>query len=325
MGIKDCKAVEIFSAKLNNEITEKEIELQEAREATKLLAQEYINTHDTGIRTELAQMTAYTVDEALRDRTNYIDLIADRKDVDYGEKAIFVTELDGLTADITAKGVAAERSTDKRKYDTVETKFVSTRPYLGFMDIATGRIEFDKMAERAVDKIDQRIVQELEETMYNSFSTFSSPNYAKGTGVEPAVLDEQIDAFMRLGGVSLVGDVQAIGKITSIDGFDRVPDEMIMNYNKNRHLGIYRGANVVQLINPLIRGSLTDTMLRRDLIYIVPSGSPEMRPLKVVFEGDMVMRERENFEDGSYEMVLGKHFGAKVIGAEKYLGLYEIQ
>jgi len=98
-----------------------------------------------------------------------------------------------------------------------------------------------------------------------------------------------------------------------------------MNYNKNRHLGIYRGANVVQLINPLIRGSLTDTMLRRDLIYIVPSGSPEMRPLKVVFEGDMVMRERENFEDGSYEMVLGKHFGAKVIGAEKYLGLYEIQ
>ena len=325
MAVKDYKAVEIFSAKLKNEIDEKDIELQEAREAVRLLAQEYVETHDPGIRTEIAQMTAYTVDEALRERTNYIDLIADRKDVDYGEKAIFITELDGLTADITAKGVAPERSTNKRKTETVDTKFVSTRPYIGFMDLATGRINFDRMAEQAADKIDNAIVKELEEVLYNSFSTFASPNYGKGTGVEPSVLDDQIDAFMRLGGVTLVGDVQAIGKITSIDGFDRVPDEMIMDFNKNRHFGIYRGANVVQLINPLVRGSLTDTMLRRDLIYIIPTGSPEMRPLKVLFEGDMVMRERENFEDGSYEMVLGKHFGAKVVGAEHYLGIYEIE
>lgn len=252
-------------------------------------------------------------------------MIADRKDVDYGEKAIFVTELDGLTADITAKGVAPERSTVKRKYDTIDTKFVSTRPYIGFMDLATGRIHFDRMAEQATDKIDNAIVKELESVLYNSFSTFSSPNYAKGTGVEPSVLDDQIDAFMRLGGVSLVGDVQAIGKITSIDGFDRVPDDMIKEFNQNRHFGIYHGANVVQLINPLVRGSLKDTVLRRNLIYIIPTGSPEMRPLKVLFEGDIVMRERENFEDGSYEMVLGKHFGAKVVGSEHYLGLYEIQ
>lgn len=325
MAVKDYKAIEIFSARLNNEIDEKEIELQEAREAVKLLAQDYVETRDPGIRTELAQMTAYTVEEALQERTNYIDLIADRKDVGYGEKAIFVIELDGLVADVTAKGVAPERSTNKRKSETVDTKFVSIRPYIGFMDLAMGRLHFDKMAEQALDKIDNRIVQELEEILYSSFSTFASPNYAKGTGVEPSVINDQINAFMRLGGVSLVGDVQAISKITTLEGFDRVPDELIIEFNKNRHLGIYNGANVVQLINPLVKGSLTETMLRRDLIYIIPSGSPEKRPLKVVFEGDLVMRERENFEDGSYEMVLGQHFGAKVIGAEYYLGLYEIE
>jgi hypothetical protein len=321
------KEVDIFIAQAKGEIDAKSPELAEARETMKDLASRYVDTKDKGIRTEMGEILTTVVNQTFQQKTNYVDLFADTARTGINVKQNFEYIQDGTFAEFTAKGVAGERGTISKVYDTIKTKHLTTRPYIQWLDLKSGRINFDDIVVKSTEKLETKMVQDIEATMYNAFSTFASPNYETGSGIIQTLLKGQIDAFSRAsnGSVSLIGDVTALNGIDSISGWSsKLPESLALEYNRDRFIGVFHGANVVQLPNPFVAGSLTNTVLRTDLLYIVPSGDANSKPLKVQFEGDIYFREKEDFETGDYEMMMGMIYGAKVLSiGPVYMGMYK--
>jgi len=275
-------------------------------------------------RFEIAQIISYAVDTSLNQRVEYLDLIADVKRTEYGIKAEFEIEIDELKAFIQAKGSTTERSKVGKKFATLSTQEVSVRPFVNFHDLAAGKVDIAQLIRRSTDKLENAIVKKVQNVLYAGFSGLSSPNYASGAGVVKANFDPIVMAMSRVGKPAIIGDAVILAKLTANAGFNSyVPDQLAVEHNQNGFIGTYIGGNVVKLNNPFEAGSLVNTVLRQDLIYVVPAGSAEIRPLKVHFEGDVQFMEATNIDDKSYEIRLDKYIGVGLVGDVKYLGVYE--
>lgn len=317
------KELDVFIAQAKGEVDSKSAEVANARQVMKALAARYIDTKDKAIRTELAQITTELTSTILRAKTNYIELFADVKHTAIDEKANFKFERDLTTAEMGAKGIAGDRGTVTNDFKGMETSFVSTRPFISFLDMASGRLNFDRIAQLSAEKMDRVIAKSLEDTMFNAFSLMATPNYGTGTGVDQSILKAQINAFGRFGPVSLLGDIETLGDVESLTSYNaKLPDALAIEHNNNGFIGTFHTANVIKMVNPLLTGSMTETNLRKDLLYILCAGDEGRRSLKVQFEGGLIMREHEDFETGDYEMLMGQIFGSAVIGAEHYMGVY---
>ena len=178
------KEVDIFIAQAKGEVDSKSPEIAEARGVMKDLAARYVETKDKGIRTELAQITTEVTNTILREKVNYIDLFADVKRTAIDVKANFKYEVDLTSAQIGAKGIAGDRGTVTYNYKGMETTFVSTRPFINFLDMASGRLSFDRIAVLSAEKMDRVIAKSLEDTMFNAFSVMATPNYGTAVGID---------------------------------------------------------------------------------------------------------------------------------------------
>jgi len=328
MALKTDKAVEVFSALVLNKIKESEIEVAEARDAIKELAKNPTPNN----RYEIGQLIAYSVDEVLKQRVDYLNYIADTKTVGIGEKAMFKIELDGIKAFVQAKGATTQRSKVLYRETTLDTKAVSARPYVNFLELASGKVNFDAIISSAAYKMEIEMMQDIEDTFYAAFITsgsYASPNYAEGGGVISLTIDPQIVAFQRFGAVNLMGDAAVISKFSALTGFTTASStlqfspDIINEHNRNGFIGTYKGAGVMKMTNPFVEGSLSTTILRTGLVYILPAGLQELRPLKVVLEGSVTPLDQTNIDDRSFEVRLDQHFGSGlVVGDRAYMGLY---
>lgn len=103
-------------------------------------------------------------------------------------------------------------------------------------------------------------------------------------------------------------------------------DAIINEFNQTGMIGTYQGAKVVNLANPVIDG--TDTpVFDTNCLFILPGGiDASMRPLKVVYEGDVVAEEASHIDDKTYEIRLDQYFNAGVVyGDRPYISKYDIQ
>jgi len=320
------KEVDIFLAQAKGEVDSKSPELAEARSAMKDLSAKYIATKDKGIRTELAEITTLVTNQILRGKTNYLESFADVARTGINVKQQFEIEVDLTSAEWTAKGVAGDRGTLTKKYVGMDTKHITTRPSISFMDLASNRINFDRIALLSAEKMDQAITKELETVLFNAFSVLASPNYETAVGIDQTLLKNQINTFAEFGQVSLLGDISKLSLLDNISGWNaKLPEALALEHNANGFIGTFNTANVVKLVNPLLRNSLTTKLLRKDLLYILSGGDASQRGLKVQFEGDVYMREQEDFFTGDYDLMMGCIVGAKVVGSELYMGVYRAQ
>ena len=101
-------------------------------------------------------------------------------------------------------------------------------------------------------------------------------------------------------------------------------DSIMDEYNATGMIGVYGGCKVVNLVNPLIDG--TDTpVFDTNKLFILPSGiDAGMRPLKVLFEGDVTSKDNQDIDDMVYEVRLDQYIGAGiVVGDRPYIGVYQ--
>ncbi|MBZ9622853.1 hypothetical protein G9F71_008305 [Clostridium sp. FP2] len=320
------KEVDVFIAQAKGEVDSKSPELAEARGVMKDLSAKFIETKDKGIRTELAEITTTVTNQIVRGKTNYLETFADVARTGINVKQQFEIEVDLTSAEWTAKGVAGDRGTLTKKYVGMDTKHITTRPSISFMDMASGRINFDRIALLSAEKIDQALTKEMETVLFSAFSVMASPNYETAVGIDQTLLKNQINTFGTFGQPYLLGDISKLTLLDNIAGWNgKLPEALALEHNANGFIGTFNTANVVRLVNPLLRGSLTNTQLRKDLMYILSGGDASQRSLKAQFEGQVYMREQEDFYTGDYDLMMGMIAGFKVVGAEHYMGVYRAQ
>lgn len=275
-------------------------------------------------RYEIAQIIRYAVDANLNQKLDYLDIIADVIRTEYGAKAEFEMEIDNLKAFFQAKASTTERSKVGKKFATLSTQEVSVRPYVNFHELATGKVDVGQLITKASEKMEIAITKKVQTVLYAGFSGLASPNFASGAGVVKNTFDPILTSMSRVAKPVILGDAAVLSKLTALTGFNNVVAESLaLEHNQNGFIGTYLGGNVVKLNNPFEVNSLTNTMLRQDLIYVIPAGSNSLRPLKIHLEGDVQSMEATNIDDKSYEVRLDKYVGVGLIGDTKFLGIYE--
>lgn len=316
MAKKDDKIVEVFS---NLKVATE----QEIAEANTVI-QELAKNPNPNNRYEIAQIVGHIVTNKLRDRINYLDLLADVKRSNPGEKAQFTVELEGIKAFIQAKDATTHRTTIREKHVILPTVQVSARPYVNFFELASGKVDFARLINKATEEMEKAMIKKIQNVLYAGFVAYQAPNYAKGSGIVKATIDEQINTFGRFGGVSIIGDIAMTSQLTGLTGFfNNVPDALAVEHNNNGMIGTYNSGRVIKLVNPLEYNDLTKTILKNNLLYILPAGEEAMRPLKVEIIGDVQAMDDQKIDDKTYEVRLDLDFGAGIVGSEKYMGIYE--
>lgn len=282
-------------------------------------------------RYQIGQLIAFSVNEILRPRTNWLDNVADVKRVGEDEKAQFKVKHEGIRAYIQAKGATTARSKIAEKALTVDTVSVSARPVINFVELRNG-MQMSTLIQDAAYQMELAQYGYIQNVLDAAATNWSSPFYGYGSGVVKATIDPMIRFWMRASGgarPTVLGDIDMVSKLGELTGFTATTNTMWANnlmdeQNRAGFIGIYNGASVVNLLNPIKEDTLADFAFSTKKLYILPGGiDAAMRPLKVVFEGDVVAQEATNIDDKSFEVRLDQFFGAAMVyGNRPYISVY---
>ncbi len=280
----------------------------------------------------IAQMVGFAVNEITHTATNWLDNLADVKRVGYGQKAQFKVRQEGIRAYVQAKGATPARSKVANKTMSLDTVSVSARPVVNLVELQTNQ---NAMTDLILDASYQMELAEyglFQKTLNAAAKGWNSPYYATGSGLVKATLDPMIRHWYRISNAApaVIGDIDMTSKIAELTGFTasttskQFAEDIMMEQNSAGFIGVYNGAKVVNLINPLIDGT-DDSVFDRNKLFILPAGiDATMRPLKVVFEGDVQSQEGTDIDDKTYEIRLDQYVGAGVIvGDRPYVSVYE--
>lgn len=318
--MKDTIIVETFSKNLLN----KEVDKQDLSMSNEYIRELASKASPESIH-ELGEILRFVINDGFTERVNYLDKVADVKRTGFNEKAQFEIEIDDLQGGIQAKSATTPRSKVSTRYFTIDTVEASVRPVVNFLDLVTGKTDLTRLAARATTRLEMTVVRYVQDVLYNAFKDLGNGvNYNTGAGITKGAFDPILHAMMRAGGgATILGDTEALSKFTELTGFGSVPDALAIEHNQNGIIGGYLGANLLQLSNPFRANSLTETELRKDLIYVIPSVEEELMPLKVQFEGDLQARTKDSIDSKQIEFRFDQLIGAEVAGARKLLGVYE--
>jgi hypothetical protein len=275
---------------------------------------------------------AYAVTEIMRPATNWLDTLADVKRVGIEDKAQFSVRLEGIRAYVQAKGATTKRSKVADKAMTLDTVSVSARPVLNFLELAAGTKQMSDLINDAAYQMELAEYQYIQNVLNAAATGWAAPYYNTGSGIVAATLDPMITHWTRVSGGArpiLFGDYEVTQKLAAATGFTATTntqwaDGVIKEQNDRGVIGMYKGAKVVNLVNPLIDGT-DNPVFDTKKLFILPGGiDASMRPLKVVFEGDVISQDDSNIDDKTYEVRLDQIFGAGIVyGDRPYVSVYQ--
>lgn len=254
------------------------------------------------------------------------------KRVGLGEKAQFSVKNDGIRAYVQAKGATTARSKVSSKGIVLDTLAVSARPVINLVELQTGQANMADLIQSAAYKMELAEYGHIQKVLNAAATEWSTPYYATGTGVVKATLDPMIRHWMRMSaGASpvAIGDIEMVSKLGELTGFTAATntafaDAIMMEQNNAGFIGMYNGAKVMNLVNPVVDAK-DATAFDCNKLYILPGNlDSSLRALKVVFEGDIQSQEETHIDDKSFEVRLDQNFNAAVIyGDRPYIGVYE--
>ncbi len=313
---RGMKLIKVLAAQARNERVDSD-KIEEANQIVSVLAQDLNpqNCHQIG------QIVAFTVEELQQKALDFLGLVADIKNISYGEKAAFKVKTGGIKAVIQAKGSTTPRSYVADSQILVDTKEISARPAINIIDLRANRVNIGDLIQEANDEMTKKKLGVIQRVLHTSIANFGSPFYAKSTGgLNQATLDAQLQHFRRLGPVSILGDMASVAQLAPYTGMAvnatptmQYSGNMLDERNQNGFIGNYNGCAVIAMNNAYDEDGVTP-ILATDWLYIIPGGqSPELRNLKVVNEGGVNSLASQNIDDMVYEVRLDTWFGAAFV------------
>lgn len=323
---KDSQIVDVALAAARGESIDSEVR-KNADQLIKDLASDP-NPHN---KYQIAQLVKFGVDDIIKRDTNWLDMLADVKRVGFGDKAEFEVKLPGVKAFIQAKGATTPRTKNAHKSVSLETLSVSARPVINIVELQNGLANAADLINDASYQMECAMYGYIENVLIAAASTWKDPYYGTGSGLVKNTLDPMVMHWIRAaGGAAIFGDIGENTGLAQLTGFtansstQQFAGDIIREQNQNAVIGTYLSAKVVNLMNPLKEDGTDGFIFNQKKLYIVPTGvDAGMRPLKVVFEGDVFSTEATNIDDLSWEIRLDQYFNAAIAkGVRPYMSMY---
>ena len=327
---KDSEIVQVALAAARKERIDSEV-----RANADQLIRDLASDPNPNNKYQISQLVKFGVNDIVKRDTNWLELVADTKRVGFGDKAEFDVKMPGVKAFIQAKGATTPRTKDSRKAFTMETISVSARPFINIVELQNGLANAADLINEASYQMECAINRYVQSVLNAAAPNWTANYYGTGTGVVKATFDPMVLHWARTtGGAAILGDIAGLNKLALNTGFTpttntntQYANEIILEQNQNIYLGTYMGAKTIGLVNPFLEDGTDDVVFDIDKLYILPAGvDAGMRPLKVVFEGDVFSTEATNIDDLSWEIRLDQYFNAGIAyGDRPYMGVYVIQ
>ena len=323
---KDSNVIDVVVASARKENLDSEV-----RENASKLIKDLASDPTPNNRYQIAQIVRFAVNDIVKRDTNWLDLIADTKRVGYGEKAYFDVKLQGVRAFILAKGSTVPRTKNAKKSVSMETIAVSAMPVVNIVEMQNGLASMSDLVNDAAFQMECQINKYVEGVLTSGCTGWGANYYGTGSGLVKGTLDPMVLHWLRAGGgATILGDVGELNKLAPLTGFTtttntkQYADQIMLEQNAAAFIGTYLGASAIQLINPLKEDGTDGFVFDLNKLYILPNAiDPGMRPLKVVFEGDVFSMDNTNIDDLSYEVRLDQYFNAAIAyGDRPYMGVY---
>lgn len=204
---RDSKLIKVLASQARKE----RIDPQSADEAAEIIA-ELTKDLTPENRHEIAQTIAYTIDEMQQHELDFLNRLADIKNIGHNDKAAFNVRTGHVKAYVQAKGATTARSFVSGKQVNVETEEISARPAINIVDLRSGRINIADLIREANQEITNKKLMAVEKVLHDSIDDYSAPFYGTGNGIVKETLDAQLNYFRRLGPVTILGDIAAVGQ-----------------------------------------------------------------------------------------------------------------
>ena len=311
---RDSKIVEVLVAQAKGERLDSTV----LDDANKVYSELIENINNPQAKAMLANLVTFAVEEMLPAETDWRRYVADERAIAESDEAAFRVTHDGIKAYIIADGSTTPRSRVARSQIVLPTVVVSARPVVSLRELRTGKVNMGELAANATRKMANAENKYIENVLITAAATWATPFYGTGAGVVAGTLDPMIQHWLRTGSAAIVGDIAAIQKLAPLTGFtastttQQFSPTFINEFNQTGRIGTYKGASVVQFVNPYETNGVDTVMLKKALYIIPTAASVEDRPLKVVRKGGIVNVDHTDIDEMTYEIRMDEYFGAGI-------------
>lgn len=297
---ENTNMVKVIAAAANGKDIEKEAFKSVDEEVTNLL-----KDFSPDSRHKLAQIVGFSTQEALEPLWAEISRFADvKRSINSLDLFQFTTLHNDIKAYIQAIGETTPRSRITQKKIQLPAMEISSRPYLSIDEMTSGIYKIADMVNFAKAEIENKASLYLLNVLIAAGTSRSEPYFIETSGpITEATIDPAVRMLLRYGGVSIIGDIGVTAEIANFPGYKQ-SDRMIENFNRLGVVGNYKGAEVVNLLNPSLS-------LPTNYMWIIanPKNAAD-RDLKFGYNGKLHSMDAQHIDDKTYEIRLDQIVGA---------------
>ena len=272
-------------------------------------------------RDEVFALISRVLEEVIPARVDKMYMqFADVEHIAQGDRAVFkirITEASKRRARtfVTRGALAARYETfmlDGSEM-TVETGAITSAVRIGFEEVLDGRWSLADYSQIIMEEFDYFIAREVAAALTAMIADIPEVNKATVNGFDEEVMDELLAIADQYGRATIYCTQAFANKMIPSEG--RWSDAMKDRMWADGWLGNYKGHNVVILQQGLVDETNTNFVVNPSTAYIIPTGTE--KPVKIVFEGQLLLRTTDNNEDWSTDVQMYQKVG---VGTVAHMG-----
>ena len=199
---------------------------------------------------------------------------------------------------------------DGRSYE-VTTSAYGAACQLGIEEFLDGRMDFATLLDVVMEGLDDKIYMEIANALIGSVSNLQGANKANVAGFKEDEMDKllQVADSYGSGNSTIYCTYEFASKMIPADKW--ISDTMRDQMWATGRLATYKGHQVIVLRQSFTDETNTEKVLDPSYAWIIPGGAE--KPIKIVFEGDTIMKEVESQDDWSRDLQFYKKVGVAAI------------
>ncbi len=266
-----------------------------------------------------AVITEILTDTVPNKVANFYGDFAEVKQVGQGEQVRFRRTVNNRTRAkqfVTRAGLAGVYEVFKlagsESFD-IKTSAMASAAQISIEEYLDGRIDFAELLSVISEGMEQLIQEEIEQALIAGLSQLPANNKVESAGFDEVEFDRllRIADSYGTGKAIIYCDASFAAKLMPAK-VEFIPEAVKQGLWDNGYLGMYKGHRVVILPNGVADASNSALANDPGYAWIIPAGSNNDKPVKVVFEGQLLTREKEN-DDWSRDIHMYRKVGVAAL------------
>ena len=256
-----------------------------------------------------------TLDEILPKKVmKQYEAFAEVKTFAQGDKPIFRRKLTSnkrAKQFITRVGLAGRYEVFKlgknEESFEVQTSAIGGAAQIGFEEFLDGLVDFAEVTRIIMEGMDDLIYEEIGAALKSSINQLPPVNRVAADGFDEEAFDMLLTIASAYGEPTIYCTYEFAVKLVPTEAW-RYTEAMKTELWNTGRLATYKGRKVIILDQGFVDETNTEKVIDPGYCWIIPAGA-NTKPVKIAFEGNTLVAERENNWDWSREIQVYKKVG----------------